>query len=225
MKIIYRNEKLIVCVKPAGVLSTDEPGGMPSLVREELGVQTDVRTVHQLDRVVGGLMVLALDRDTAAELGQQIMDHTFEKEYLAVIHGVLPEQKGTLRDYLARDRSERKTYVTDGPSKEAREAILDYEVLEVSGELSLVKIALRTGRTHQIRAQFSSRGYPLLGDRKYGNGTDEGDIALWSCRLSFTMPGNGEKPDFSLNPPEQFPWTEFRRRFTDTIDDKEKENG
>ena len=210
MEIILHNSKTAVCVKPAGILSTDEPGGMPSLVREQLGVE-EVRTVHRLDRVVGGLMVLALDKDTASNLGMQIAERSFEKEYLAVVHNILPESSGTFTDYLERDRRTATTHVAKGPSKEAREAVLDYTVLDYLKEegLSLVRIKLRTGRTHQIRVQFSSRGYPLWGDRKYGTLTDSGNIALWSYRVAFNMPDSGERADICLPPPDIEPWNRF----------------
>ena len=209
MEVILQNEKLIVCVKPSGVLSTDEPGGMPGLVREYLGEGAEVRTVHRLDRVVGGLMLLALDRDTAAQLGEQISDRSFEKEYLAVVRGVPAEKNGSFIDYLERDRRRRMTFVAPGPSKEAREALLDYELLESAGGLSLVRVRLRTGRTHQIRVQFASRGLPLWGDGKYGTAEEMGGIALWSCRLAFTVPGTEQREDIFLPPPKEYPWTVF----------------
>lgn len=209
MDVILQNDRVIVCVKPAGVLSTDEPGGMPQLVREYLGNGAEVRTVHRLDRVVGGLMLLALDKDAASELGEQISGRSFEKEYLAVIHGIPPETKGSFRDYLERDRQRRMTFVAAGPSKEAREALLDYELLESADGMSLVRVRLRTGRTHQIRVQFASRDLPLWGDGKYGTGEDDGDIALWSCRLAFNIPGSEKREDIFLEPPAKYPWTAF----------------
>lgn len=210
MKLLLYDEFIVVCEKPAGVLSTDEPGGVPELVRAALGDPgADVRTVHRLDRVVGGAMVLARSKAAAAELGRQVMERRFEKEYLAVVHGAPPAAAGTLRDLLRRDRAERKTYVTDTPGKDAREAVLDYAVLGCSAGLSLLRISLRTGRTHQIRCQFASRGLPLVGDRKYGLLTDEGPIALWSYRLAFDHPETGARVDLCLAPPARWPWTEF----------------
>ena len=206
MEILRQDNCIVLCVKPAGVLSTDEPGGMPSLVREALGDPVaDVRTVHRLDRVVGGLMVL----EAASALGRQIMDGRFEKEYLAVVHGAPPEERGTFTDLLLRDRTERKSYVVAAPQKGAQEAVLDYAVLGKTGDLSLVRVVLRTGRTHQIRAQFSARGLPLAGDRKYSVLPDDCPIALWSARLAFDHPETGERIDVSLLPPEAWPWTEF----------------
>ena len=213
MELLYHDNCILVCVKPAGVLSTDEPGGVLSLAREALGDGcADVRTVHRLDRVVGGVMLLALGRDTASALGRQVMDGRFEKAYLAVVHGAPETERGTFTDLLRRDRRECKTYVADAPGPEAREAISDYELLGRAEGLSLLRITLRTGRTHQIRAQFAAHGLPLYGDRKYGTLTDDGPIALWSAELAFDHPASGERMTFRLPPPEAEPWAFFCER-------------
>ncbi len=210
MEICYFDNAIAVCVKPAGVLSTDEAGGMPSLVREALAdASAEIRTVHRLDRVVGGLMVLARSADAASELSRQIREGTFQKEYQAVVHGVLREEQGTFCDLLARDKRECKTYVVTQRGKGVQEAILDYRVAAHNAEMSRVLIRLHTGRTHQIRAQFSYHGFPLVGDRKYGTAQDGCDIALWSCMLAFAHPVTGEALCFRLPPPEQYPWTQI----------------
>lgn len=208
MKLLYVDESIVVAIKPARVLSTDEPGGMPELVRNALGdPNADVRTVHRLDRVVSGLMVLARNPQAASELSRQIREDTFGKKYLAVLHGHPSENEGTLIDLLLRNKPERKTYVVQELAKGVQEAILDYKVLRQAEDLSRVEITLRTGRTHQIRAQFSSRDLPLVGDRKYSLLEDACEIALWSCFLSFTHPVTGEKMEFYHEPPEIYPWT------------------
>ena len=208
MELIYQDKDIVVCIKPARVLSTDEPGGMPELVREALGdPKGDVRTVHRLDRGVSGLMVLARSAEAASELSRQIREQEFDKEYLAVLHGHPEAENGTLRDLLMRNKPERKTYVVTEMAKGVQEAILDYWVLKETEELSRVRIHLQTGRTHQIRAQFSSRGLPLVGDRKYSLLEDNCEIALWSCRLAFTHPTTGEKLEFYKEPPAVYPWT------------------
>lgn len=210
MEAIYKDNNFIVCIKPAGVLSTDEKGGMPSLVREYLGDEKAcVRTVHRLDQVVSGLMVLARNPETASELSRQIRDDEFGKSYLAVVHGTLPGKEGRMTDLLLRSKEERKTYVVTERGKDVQEAILDYEVLGETSSLSLVKIKLITGRTHQIRCQFSSRGLPIMGDRKYSTLDDGCDIALWSYSLSFTNPTDGRQMNFRHKPPEYLPWTLF----------------
>lgn len=206
MELVYVDDDIIVCVKPAGALSTDEPGGVPQLAREALGdPKAEVRTVHRLDRVVSGLMVLARNAETASELSRQVRDREFEKEYLAVVHGC-PHEEDTLIDLLLRDKRECKTYVVQEPAKGVQEAILDYRLQASNGELSRVSIRLRTGRTHQIRCQFSSRGWPLVGDRKYSLNEDGCDIALWSHRVAFRHPKSGKFMDFRLDPPEKYPW-------------------
>ena len=208
MEFLYLDEHIAVCVKPARVLSTDEPGGMPELVRNALGEpDADVRTVHRLDRVVSGLMVLARSAAAASELSRQIRDDQFGKEYLAVIHGCPDSPAGRLTDLLLRNKQERKTYIVQEPAKGVQEAILDYQVLNTADELSRVRIQLITGRTHQIRAQFSERGMPLVGDRKYSLLEDPCEIALWSYRLSFSHPVTRQAMEFTLEPPEIYPWT------------------
>ncbi len=206
MEILYQDDAIVVCVKPARVMSTDEPGGMPSLVREALHTG-DIRTVHRLDAVVSGLMVLARSAEAASELSRQIREGGFEKEYLAVLHGVPEKAEDTLTDLLLRDKRERKTYVVQELGKNVQEAVLSYKVLGAAENLSRVQIWLHTGRTHQIRAQFSSRNLPLVGDRKYGAMEDECEIALWSYRLAFAHPVTGAPMEFTLEPPVAYPWT------------------
>ncbi len=208
MKILYQDEDILVCLKPARVLSTDEPGGVPDLCRQELGdPKADLRTVHRLDRVVSGLMVLARNAKSASELSRQIREDEFEKEYLAVIHGVPELKNGTLRDLLGRDKARKMTFVASEPAKGVQEAVLHYQVESTDDGMSKVRIQLVTGRTHQIRVQFSSRGMPLVGERKYSERNDPCEIALWSCRLAFTHPRSGEKMEFTHEPPESYPWT------------------
>ena len=208
MDIIYQDKDILVCVKPSGVLSTDEPGGLPELVRQELGdPNANVRTVHRLDRTVSGLMVLARRSKAASELSRQIREGEFQKEYMAVLHGKPEEKSGMLRDLLLRNKQERKTYIVAEPGKDVQEAILEYRVVNETEDLTRVRIQLHTGRTHQIRAQFSGRNLPLVGDRKYGIPEDDCAIALWSYRLAFKHPYSGKPMEFVLAPPEIYPWS------------------
>ena len=210
MNIIYYDNNIIVCIKPAGVISTDEEGGMPQLLREALGdVNADIRAVHRLDQVVSGLMVYAQSNAAASELSRQIRCGEFHKSYLAVVHGVPEERKGRFEDILLRSKEKRKTFVINKPARGAQNAILDYELLGSNGERSLVAIELITGRTHQIRAQFSHRRLPLLGDRKYGAGEDDCRIALWSYSLSFLNPETGKRMNFRVKPPREYSWSDF----------------
>lgn len=209
MDILYADKRILVAIKPAGVLSTDEPGGMPSLLRAQLGDdKACVRTVHRLDAAVQGVMVFARSARAASLLSEQIRDRGFQKEYLAVVHGAPPEE-GTLCDLLGRDRQQRITYVADAPGKDVREAKLSYRVLQRREGFSLVSICLHTGRTHQIRVQFASRGWPLAGDRKYGIEDGFDAIALWSHRIAFTHPETGEVVEFAALPPHEGAWGLF----------------
>ena len=216
------DNSIIICEKPAGVLSTDEPGGVPSLAREALGdPAAEVRTVHRLDQVVGGVMVLARSKSAAAELGRQVMSRRFEKEYLAVVHGRPAPDCGRWTDLLVRNKAERKTYVAAAPGKGVQEAVLDYTVLAETDGMSLVHIVLHTGRTHQIRCQFSSRGFPLVGEKKYSTLPDGCGLALWSYRVAFDHPDAGERIGRRLDPPACRPWTAFEMKWRD----KERDNG
>jgi 23S rRNA pseudouridine1911/1915/1917 synthase len=207
LTLLYQDESIAVSIKPAGTLSTDEPGGMPELVRQALGnPNACVRTVHRLDRVVSGLMVLARTPQAASELSRQIRENQFGKQYLAVVHGVPLQPQGILQDLLLRNKAERKTYVVPQPGKDVQEALLEYRVISQAQDLSRVAIRLITGRTLQIRAQFSSRGLPLVGDRKYSLLEDNCPIALWSAKLSFTHPTTGEQLEFTAPPPDIYPW-------------------
>lgn len=208
MDILYQDKDIIVCIKPARVLSTDEPGGLPELLRRELGDEkADIRTVHRLDRVVSGVMVLARNAKSASALSRQIREDAFHKEYLAVVHGRPNPETGTLTDLLYRDKARKMTMVAQEPAKGVQEAILDYRMLGSGEEMSRIQVLLRTGRTHQIRVQFSSRGMPLVGERKYATQEDPCEIALWSHKIGFTHPGNGKWVEFSKEPPEIYPWT------------------
>lgn len=210
MRIIYQDDQILLCIKPPRVLSTDEPGGLPEMVREALGdPKADIRTVHRLDRVVSGLMVLARTPSAASELSRQIRDGEFDKEYFAVVHGIPEADEGLYRDLLLRDKRERKTYVVTQTGKGVQEALLEYRVLGKTDDMTKVNIHLITGRTHQIRAQFSSRGLPLVGDRKYSTLEDPCEIALWSGMLSFRHPATGEEMTVSIEPPWEYPWSLF----------------
>lgn len=208
MELVYTDQDIVVCVKPGRVLSTDEPGGVPELVRYALGdPEADVRTVHRLDRVVSGLMVLARTAQAASELSRQIREDAFEKEYLAIVHGAPEYDMGKMWDLLIRDKARKMTMVAAEEGKGVQPASLTYRVLRRKDGMSRVRIKLETGRTHQIRVQFSSRGMPLVGERKYSTLEDPCEIALWSYRLAFTHPATGKPMEFTLEPPDCYPWS------------------
>lgn len=162
---------------------------------------------------VSGLMVFARSQAAAGILSEQVREHVFRKEYLAVVHGRFEDASGQMEDLLWYNRSLRKSRVMDAPGKDVKRALLSYEVLGFAerADASLVKIRLHTGRTHQIRIQFSSRDHALFGDRKYGAGDEDGcaSIALWSWRLAFLHPQNETPVSFSQTPPPVFPWNLF----------------
>ena len=208
MEIVYNDTDVLVCIKPPRILSTDEPGGLPDLLRQEVGdPNADIRTVHRLDRVVSGLMVLARNAKAASELSRQIREDQFEKEYLAVVHGIPAEESGRLTDLLLRDKARKMTMVAQEEGKGVLPASLRYWVLNHTDDMSRLRICLETGRTHQIRVQFASRGMPLVGERKYSMLEDPCEIALWSYRVAFTHPTSGDKMEFTMQPPQQYPWT------------------
>ena len=211
IQVLYEDQALLVCLKPAGV-SSEEPG-LPELLRAA-GARETVLCVHRLDLAAAGVMVYAKTKEAAAALSRQIGDGRFSKGYLAVVQG-RSEDRALLRDLLFRDAAKNKSYVVRRPRKGVREAELQYETLARSGELSLVRIRLKTGRTHQIRVQFASRGLPLAGDRKYGSSLRDCGLALWSEELRFLHPVTGEPLRFSAPPPQLFPWTVFAADLAD----------
>jgi len=209
LDVIYKDKDIVICIKPIGVDSEDKPGGMPELIKNELGFEGTVYVVHRLDKQVSGLMVYALNTKAAANLSKQIQDKTFNKRYLAVIHGTMDEKEGRLDDFLFKDSSKNTSYVVKRMRKGVKEASLLYKVEGETESLSLVNVLLLTGRTHQIRVQFSSRKHVLYGDKKYGAASDNADIALWSYSLEFKHPYTGEDLIFTKMPENVYPWSLF----------------
>ena len=202
MDILYEDGRVIAVVKPVGVLSDQ----VPALLRQQMGTDC-FRTVHRLDGQVGGVMVLGRSAKAASLLGEQIQNRAVEKEYLAVVEGE-PPAEGRLTDLLGQDSARRITYVSPTPGKDVRQATLTFRVLGRCNGLSLVSIRLETGRTHQIRVQFASRGWPVWGDGKYGAARDDGSIALWCRHMAFTHPQSGERMAVSALP-QGAPWGLF----------------
>ncbi len=203
-EIKYCDKDIVVCVKPAGVLAEDSPGGidvsLPSLLRDSLGTE-EIYCVHRLDAGTRGLMVFARSRKAAASLSKAIQDGLFVKEYEALVHGVPESEEGgrELCDYLLKDSAKNKVYVVKSLRKGVREARLVYTVKEVRCDTSLVRVRLITGRTHQIRVQFASRGFPLVGDRKYGAKDEAKNIALCASAVTFPHPATGEQMRFEID--------------------------
>lgn len=214
LSVLYEDRSLVLCVKPVGVLSEDSPQGacMPQLLRDRywsLHQPDYIATVHRLDKITGGLMVFSRDKAVTGKLIAAVAEHRVEKEYLAVLRGHPEAREGELTDLLFRDAAKNKSYVVKRMRKGVREAKLSYRVLAETEDLSLVRIRLHTGRTHQIRVQFSSRGLPLLGDIRYGSKDPRCTAALWSYRLALPHPRTGEKIDITQPPPHRYPWDLF----------------
>ena len=203
--ILYEDTAILLCVKPAGLVS--EEGGMPDLLRSETRTR-DIYCVHRLDKAAAGLMVYAKTRASAAALSSMIAAGGLEKEYMAVVQGAA-EAEGSMRDLLYHDAAKNKTYVVKSLRRGVREGELSYQKLAQTEALSLVRIRLLTGRSHQIRIQFASRKLPLVGDRKYGSRYRDCPLALWSERLSFRHPVTGEILDYHISPPDAWPWNTF----------------
>lgn len=182
MQILYHDKHIAVCIKPVGVDSQQQ---LPQLLRQALG--GDFYPVHRLDQNVAGLMVYARTSPVAAELSLQIQQGTFIKEYVALVHGTPPES-GDWTDLLFKDSRKNKVFVVAKPRAGVRQARLTFTRL-AAGERSPVRIRLYTGRSHQIRVQFASRGFPLVGDHKYGSRARETAPMLFSCALTFTVKG------------------------------------
>ena len=193
-------DEWIVCVKPAGLESEHE---LPAVLSQMLG-GIPVFPVHRLDRDTAGLMVFALSSAAAAELSRLIQQGLLIKEYVARCHGALPAAEGRMEDLLFRDSRRNKVFVVSRPRAGVRRAALTWRRLADPGpDESLVRIRLQTGRTHQIRVQFASRGFPLYGDLKYGARDSNKVLFLFSCFLSF--PWHGESCSFELFPPWAIP--------------------
>lgn len=197
MEILYEDKDLIVCLKERGILSQQGKEGertMLTLLAEHTG--GEAYPVHRLDKEVGGVMVFAKNQKAAAALSAQVTDRTMEKEYITLIEGCPEEKEGTMEDLLFFDRGKNKAFTVKKERRGVKKALLSYKVLAGKDGLSLVRVRLHTGRTHQIRVQFASRKMPLVGDRRYGSKRESKIIALWSCYLSFLHPVTGERMTF-----------------------------
>ena len=211
MDILYSDREIVVVLKPAGVLSEDAgEGSMVALLAPDFG---RVLPVHRLDRVVGGVMVYARTKEAAAALSRAVAARDLKKEYVAVLEGVPNAPEGELRDLLFKDQRQNKSFVVDTPRRGAREAVLTYRATGTATyegkSYTRVSISLETGRSHQIRVQFSSRGTPLVGDGKYGSRTKAKCPALFASGLAFKHPTTGEELVFTAEPAADFPWSLF----------------
>ena len=212
--VLFEDKYLVVCVKPVGVLSAPEPGkrkNMPELLQKQTRAYR-IDVIHRLDQPVGGVMVYSKSSKATPGLYKQMAGYRIRKEYLAVVCGVPASPVGRWTDWLLKDPARCKSRVVPEGTRNAKDASLSYRLLEtvtVDGvPCSLVKVRLHTGRTHQIRVQFSSRRLPLLGDEKYGGAPADG-LALWGYRLGFRHPVTGKPVDNTCPPPTEAPWSWF----------------
>ena len=212
MEILFENRECLACVKEPGILSQKgKPGekDMVTLLQKQHSGFGGIYLIHRLDKEVGGVMVFGKTHGAAELLASASENHKLCKEYLAVVQGVPEQAEGELKDYLARSDALRKTVTVDKSFRGAKEARLSYRVVETKetaeGALTLVQIRLHTGRNHQIRVQFSSRGLPIVGDERYGSGGEQ--MALWAFRLTFPDPCGGNKTVMKL--PSGGVWEQF----------------
>lgn len=214
LEILFEDKEIVVAIKPVGVSSQDNgENSMPMLLRK--ATDSDyIAVLHRLDTAVSGVMVYAKTKSAAAALSAQIQSGEFNKTYLAVVGGIPTDKSGTFEDLLFKDSSKNKSFVVKSERKGVKKAILNYETLGTvnldNGDISLVKVNLITGRTHQIRVQFSSRKMSLLGDKRYGS-RFSCPIALFSHCIAFNHPSSNEKMIFSAEPDyTAFPWNKFK---------------
>ena len=221
LKVIYEDNHIIVVEKEPNIPSqADKTGDMDMLtivkqyIKEKYNKPGEVYLglVHRLDRPVGGIMVFARTSKAASRLSNIIREKKMEKTYLAVVDGILENEKGTLKDYLFKDQRNNISKVVDSSKKNAKLAKLDYKVLKVSekNNLSLVEIDLHTGRHHQIRVQFANIGHSLFGDQKYGTRGKGKQIALWAYKLKLVHPVSKKEMIFTDDPNWNSPgWGNF----------------
>lgn len=207
IEILFENNDFVACIKPVGISSqNDKTQDMVKLLAQQLN--SPVFPVHRLDTAVGGTMVFAKNQKTAANLSKQIQNGTFRKKYLAVVSGRPEADSAILEDLLFKDSSKNKSYVVKRERKGVKKAKLEYELVSYAENMSLLKILLHTGRSHQIRVQFASRKLPLIGDGKYGSKDNRCNVALWSSEIAFKWDCD-EIVFTSVPDNKQFPWNLF----------------
>ena len=215
INIIYEDNHLLVVEKPINIpVQEDSSKDLDFLTllkdfikkRDNKPGNVFLGLIHRLDRPVGGIMVFAKTSKCASRLSEQVRNRTLKKTYFAIVEGKV-EEKATLVDKLLKDTKNNIVRV----DKNGKESILDYELIDYKDKLSLVKINLKTGRSHQIRVQFSSRGHALYGDQKYNSNSKVGEqIALFANSITFNHPITKEELTFELDLPNRKPWNKFK---------------
>lgn len=215
--ILYEDNHLLVVEKPVNIPVQEDNSGdkdMLNLLKEDIKIRYEkpgnvyLGLVHRLDRPVGGAMVFAKTSKAASRLSEVIRKDELERKYLAVVRGVPKKKKAKLEHYLFKDTKKNKVYAVSADRKDAKKAILDYEVISSEEGFSLLSIRLHTGRSHQIRVQLSELGFPLYGDQKYGQHVNRAgqQIALWANVLEFPHPTTKELISVQSSPPNEYPW-------------------
>jgi 23S rRNA pseudouridine1911/1915/1917 synthase len=221
IEVLYEDNHLLVAVKPpqvpvqaGGGRDPDFLGLLKAYIKEKYNKPGNVflGLVHRLDRNAGGVMVFARTSKAASRLSAQIREHKTQKNYYAVVHGCPEKDAGRLVHHLLKDSDTNTVRVVEPGTPGAKEAVLDYEVVERGMELSLVRVSLVTGRAHQIRVQMAHTGTPLFGDVKYrGLGEkNENNLALWSYQVGIEHPIAKEPMTFNAPPPDTYPWNLFQ---------------
>lgn len=216
--ILYEDNHILVVEKPVNMpTQEDESGDMDMLrtLKEHIKQTCNkpgnvyLGLVHRLDRPVGGVMVFARTSKAASRLSESVRTRNFHKTYVAAIHGKPDNKQDRLTHYLYKDTRNNIVNCVSKDHPEAKEAILDYIVMDYAEGLSLVNVRLHTGRSHQIRVQFATIGCPLYGDQKYGIHMNKAgqQIALWSMQIEFEHPTLKNLLKFTSPPPETYPWT------------------
>lgn len=216
INIIYEDNHLLVVEKPVNIPVQKDTSSDIDLItmlkdyrikNENKKGDAYIGLVHRLDRPVGGIMVFAKTSKSASRLSDQIRQNNFHKTYYAVVNG-RSQKEGTFEDYLIKNEKENKSYVTT--KEKGKYSCLKYKLIDTKDNLSLVKINLITGRSHQIRVQFSTRGYPLVGDSKYGNNPNNINIALFASSITFNHPTTKEELTFNIGLPKRYPFNLFK---------------
>ncbi len=222
INLIFEDNHLLVVEKPVNMPTQSDRTGDPDLLtflKNDLKVRYQkpgnvyLGLVHRLDRPVGGVMVFAKTSKAASRLSAQIREGKLEKGYLAVARGILKIKNHHLHNYLVKDIRQNIVTVVPDSTPESKEAFLDYSVIGEFENLSLLKITLGTGRSHQIRVQLAAIGHPLYGDQKYGAEINQAgeQLALFSYRLCLQHPTSKELIEFKAIPQLTYPWTVFRK--------------
>lgn len=221
IKKLYEDNHLLVVDKPVNMPVQEDASGDPDLLNE---LKEYIRVtynkpgkvylglVHRLDRPTGGVMVFAKTSKAASRLSDTIRKNEMGRHYYAVLRGTHLEEVGTFKDYLYKDKKQNQVFIVPENTPGSKEAILHYQVIEKLDDLSLVRVRLETGRSHQIRVQFSSRGLPLWGDQKYGSQVNKKgqQLALYACALSFPHVTKKDLRTYESNPPRTEPWKQFK---------------